>query len=360
MKILVINPGSTTTKLAVFEDQNLVFEQKLDHAADPEFQKQFSKIGDIFDQFNYRLEAISNVLKEHNIEQLDGIVGRGGMLPPVISGTYVVNDKMIDDLKNRPQANHASNLGAALALELARSFNINDKAFIVDPVTTDEIEDKFKITGIPEITRYAGWHALNQKAVARHYAKDCNKPYESLNLIVAHLGGGFSFGAHKKGKVINVYNALAGEGPMTPERSGQIPAQALIELCFSGKEKAEIKHLVAGGGGLFAHFGTKDLIDLEKRYSTMTQNEKNIIDSMFSGISRSICSLIPDFEGEKIDQILITGGVAYWKLLIENVRKDLASLCIDISVYPGEKELEALRDGAIRVLTNQEQAKEYK
>ncbi|MFA5749620.1 MAG: butyrate kinase [Candidatus Shapirobacteria bacterium] len=360
MKILVINPGSTTTKLAVFEDKNLIFEHKIDHAKDQEFQKQFSKIGNIFDQFQYRFEAILEILKEKNMDNLDAIVGRGGMLPPVTSGTYQVNEKMLDDLKNNAQANHASNLGAPIAFKLAKNFNIDDKAFIVDPVTTDEIETKHKVTGIPGIKRYAGWHALNQKAVSREYAQSIGKKYEDLNLIVAHLGGGFSFGAHKKGKTINVSNALAGEGPMSPERSGQIPAQGLIELCFSGKyTKDQIIHLIAGGGGLFAHLGTKDLIDLENKYPTLNSQDKDVVDEMIAGISRSICALIPDFEGENVDQIILTGGVVRWKLLVDKIKQDLFSLKIGISVYPGEFELEALRDGAIRVLKDEEKAKEY-
>jgi butyrate kinase len=361
MKTLVINPGSTTTKLAVYEDKELVFEKKIDHAKDDTFQKEFSKAGtNIFDQFQYRLQLISNILKEHQILKLDGIVGRGGMVPPIVSGTYQVNEKMIDDLKNRPMANHASNLGAALAFELAKQFNIENNAFIVDPVTTDEIEDKHKITGIPGIKRFAGWHALNQKAVSREYAASIGKNYEDLNLIVAHLGGGFSFGAHKKGKTINVYNALAGEGPITPERAGAIPAQGLIELCFSGtKSKEEIMHLIAGGGGLFAHLGTKDMIELENKYPTLTKENKDVVDEMIAGISRAICSLLPDFEGEKVDQILLTGGVVRWPLLVEKIKADLFPLGIGISVYPGEKELEALRDGALRILNKEELVKIY-
>ena len=360
MKILVINPGSTSTKIAVFEDKTIIFEFKIDHAKDQEFQEKFGKIGNIFDQFQYRFEAILEILKQNNINELDAVVGRGGMLPPITSGTYLINKKMLDDLKNHAQANHASNLGAPIALELAKKFNIIDKAFIVDPVTTDEIEQKHKITGIPGIKRYAGWHALNQKAVAREYAQSIGKKYEDLNLIVAHLGGGFSFGAHKKGKTINVTNALAGEGPMSPERSGQIPAQGLIDLCFSGKyNKEQIIHLIAGGGGLFAHLGTKDMIELENKYPTLNNQDKDVIDEMIAGISRSICALIPDFEGEDIDQIILTGGVVRWKLLVDKIKQDLFSLKIGISVIPGEKELEALRDGVLRILTNQEQAKNY-
>lgn len=360
MKILVINPGSTTTKIALFNNKDLIFEEKIDHAKDSAFQKNFSKTGNIFNQFEHRAKDIEKILKEKNVDQLDAVVGRGGMMSSVPSGTYQINEKMLDDLKNRPLANHASNLGAPLANKIAKTFNIENKAFIVDPVTTDEIEDKHKITGIPGIKRYAGWHALNQKAVCREYAKSINKDYKDLNLIVGHLGGGASFGAHKKGKTINVLNALSGEGPFTPERSGAIPAQGLIELCFSKKySKEELLHLVAGGGGLFAHLKTKDLIELEKKYPTLKKEEKDVVDSMIFGISRSICSLISDFEGEKIDQILLTGGVVRWKLLTETIKKNLSSLNIGISVFPGEFELEALRDGALRVLNKEDIVKQY-
>ncbi|MDD3002795.1 MAG: butyrate kinase [Candidatus Shapirobacteria bacterium] len=359
MKILVINPGSTSTKIAVFEDKEIIFELKLDHTKDREFQENFSKPGNVMDQYNYRFKCVAQALKENDITQLDAIVGRGGMLPPVTSGTYLINEKMIDDLKNRPQANHASNLGAPIAFELAKKFNIT-QSFIVDPVTTDEIELKHKVTGIPGIQRYAGWHALNQKAVSRKYAESIGKKYEDLNLIVAHLGGGFSFGAHKKGITINVTNALAGEGPMSPERSGQVPAQGLIDLCFSGKyTKEEVMNKVLGGGGLFAHLGTKDVQELEKKYDTLNKQDKDVVDEMIAGVSRSICSMIPDFEGEEIDQIILTGGVAYWKLLTDKIKQDVFATKIGVTVYPGEKELEALRDAAIRILTQEENAKEY-
>lgn len=360
MKILVINPGSTTTKLAVFEDRNLLFEFKIDHAKDADFQTRFSKPGDIFEQFEFRLNAIGQILSQKEIKQLDAVVGRGGNMPNITSGTYAVNDKMIEVLRCRPLAMHASNLGAALAFKLAKKFDAQYGSFVVDPVSSDEIEAKHKITGIPGIVRYAGWHALNQKAVSREYAASVGKKYEDLNLIVAHLGGGSSFGAHRKGRAINVINAVSGEGPMTPERSGAIPSQALIELCFSGaKTKDEILHLVNGGGGLYAHLGTKDLIDLENKYSGLNQEQKNIVDEMFAGISRAICSLVPDFEGEMVDQIILTGGAVRWPVLVEAIKRDLFALGIGIAVYPGEKELEALRDGALRVISGEEKAKTY-
>ena len=360
MKILVINPGSTSTKIAVFEDTKSIFELKLDHAKDPNFQEKFSKPGSVFDQLDFRFQALKDAIKENNIIQLDAVVGRGGTGPGIPSGTYIVNDKMIDDLKNRAQSNHASNLGAPLAKNIAKEFGIENKAFIVDPVTTDEMDEKHKITGIPEIVRYSSWHALNQKAIARQYAKDIGKKYEDLNLIVAHLGGGSSFGAHKKGRAINVVSPVSGEGPFTPERSGTVPAQNLIELCFSGKfSKEECLHYVCGGGGLFALLGTKDMMSVENEYPTYDKRKKDIVDEMIAGISRAICSLIPDFEGEKVDQVLITGGIARWKLVVNKIKEDLAATNIGVSAYPGEQELEALRDGAIRVLNNEEKAKEY-
>lgn len=360
MKILVINPGSTSTKIAIYENTETIFESKIDHAKDQSFQEKFKKSNNVFDQFEYRFECISNALSENGITQLDAIVGRGGMLPPITSGTYLINQRMVDDLKDRPAANHASNLGAPIALKLAQKYKIENSVYIVDPVTTDEIELKHKITGLPGIKRYAAWHALNQKAVSREYAKSVGKKYEELNLIVAHLGGGFSFGAHKKGKTINVINAIAGEGPMSPERSGQVPALGLIDLCFSGKfSKQEIMNQVLGSGGLFAHLGTKDVRELEEKYPTLSEQDKDVVDEMIASISRAICSLIPDFEGEEIDQILITGGVSYWKLLTDKIKQDVFATKIGVSIYPGEKELEALRDAALRIFNREESAKEY-
>lgn len=325
------------------------------------FQEKFCKPGNVLDQLDYRLNQIQKILTDNSVNQIDGVVGRGGMLPPITSGTYIVNDKMVDDLYHRPLANHASNLGAPLALSIAKKFNIPNNAYITDPVTTDEINSKYKITGILEIKRYAAWHALNQKAVSREYAASINKKYEDLNLIVAHLGGGASFGAHKKGKTVNVVNALSGEGPFTPERSGTIPAQNLIDLCFSGKYTQEqLNYLIAGGGGLFNLLKTKNVFELRQNYDTLPTETKEIIDEMITGFSRSICQLIPDLEGEKIDQIIITGGLAQWPLITDKIKHDLSHINIEVTLIPGEKELEALRDGAIRVLSNQETAKEYK
>jgi len=346
-EILCINPGSTSTKIALYKNTDEVLVNKFDHNLDNKTN------------IEHRLQLIQDYLKENNITALDAVVGRGGMLPPIPSGTYEVNKKMLDDLITRPQAQHASNLGAPLADEVAKQFNT--KAYIVDPVTTDEILPRHKITGFKEIKRYAAWHCLNQKAVSRQYALDTGTKYEDLNLLVAHLGGGSSFGAHKKGQTVNVINALSGEGPFTPERSGAIPAQNLIDLCFSNQfTKEELHKKVAGNGGLASLLGTKDVYSLRQNYDNLPSETLEILDEMIYGISRAITSLIPDFDGEKIDQILITGGLAQWPLITDKVTSLLKHLNIGISIYPGEKELEALRDAAIRVLENKEQAKEYK
>ncbi len=329
MKTLVINPGSTTTKIAIFDGDKKILENKFDHNLDNKTN------------IEHRLELIQNYLKENNINSLDAVIGRGGMLPPITSGTYEVNEKMLDDLKNRPLAIHASNLGAPLAKSISDQFKI--KAFIADPVTTDEIDPKHKITGFKEIKRYAAWHCLNHKAVGRQYATDIGKKYEDINIIIAHIGGGSSFAAHKHGQAINVINALSGEGAFTPERSGTIPAQNLIDLCFSGQfTKEELHQKVAGSGGLYDLLGTKDVYSLRQNYDKLDQNSKNILDEMIFAIARSITSLIPDFEGQKIDQIIITGGLAQWPLITDKIKKLLQHILIGISIYPGEKEMEAL------------------
>ena len=346
MNILCINPGSTTTKIAIFNDTQKILENKFDHNIDNKTT------------LNDRLELIKIYLKDNNIDKLDAVVGRGGMLPPITSGTYEINEKMLDDLINHSLAQHASNLGAPLAKNIADQFNC--KSYIADPVTTDEIDPKHKLTGFKEIKRYAAWHCLNQKAVSREYASSCGKKYEELNLIVAHIGGGSSFGAHHKGKTINVINALSGEGPFTPERSGSIPAQELIKLSFSGQFKeAELIKKVAGNGGLASLLDTKDVFGLRQNYDNLPQETKDILDEMIYGISRAICSLIPDFDGEKIDQILITGGLAQWPLITDKVANLLNHLNIGITLYPGEKEMEAMCSAALRILNNTEISKEY-
>jgi len=260
-KTLVINPGSTSTKIGVFEDENPIFIEVLRH--DSETIKKYKSI---FDQYDFRRDIILNFLKEKNIslDSFSSVVGRGGLIKPVKSGTYLVNEKMIEDLKQTKRGEHASNLGAILAYEIAKPLNI--PAFIVDPIVVDEMDDIARISGLKGIERISIFHALNQKAVARRAAKDLGKKYEDVNFIVVHLGGGISVGAHKKGRVVDVNNALNGDGPFAPERAGSLPTQDLVDLCFSGKYTfEEMKKKLAGNGGLVSLLGTNDAREVEKR-----------------------------------------------------------------------------------------------
>ncbi|MGB9750212.1 MAG: butyrate kinase [Caldisericia bacterium] len=352
-KILVINPGSTSTKIGVFEDEKPVFIEVLRH--DSETIKNYKKI---FDQYDFRRNIILNFLKEKNIsiDSLSCVVGRGGLIKPVKSGTFLVNDKMIDDLRESKRGEHASNLGAVLAYEIAKSVGI--PAFIVDPVVVDEMEDVARISGLYGIERKSIFHALNQKAVARRAARDLNKKYEEVNLIVVHLGGGISIGAHKKGKVIDVNNALNGDGPFAPERAGGLPTQDLVDLCFSGKYTfEEMKKKLAGNGGLVSHLGTNDAREVEKRIEKGDKEAKLVYEAMAYQISKTIGEMAAALRGE-IDAIVITGGIAYSKMLTDWIVERVSFLG-KVLIYPGEDEMEALNEGALRVLRKEEEAKIY-
>ncbi|MBN1374018.1 butyrate kinase [Candidatus Dojkabacteria bacterium] len=360
MRVLVINPGSTSTKLAVFDDEELFLSDKIDYSENKEFIEKYSTSTNIFDQLDDRRTDVKTFLKLNDITELDAIVGRGGMMQPVKPGTYRISHKMMEDLCERPLADHASNLGAELAYEIAKEFSIEEAAFIVDPVTADEMLDHNRFTGLPQIRRYAAWHALNQRAIARRYAADMGKKVSDINLIVAHIGGGASFGAHKKGRVVNVTNALSGEGGFTPERAGALPAQGVIELCFSGEfTKEELLKMIAGNGGLYAHTGDKHVENFSRKFDKLSQPHKDVFVAMLKSITRTICSLIPDFDGEPVDQVLITGGVANETFVMEFIRKDLSAIGLGVTVYPSELELGAMRDGALRVLRGEETALSY-
>ncbi|MGQ9844872.1 MAG: butyrate kinase [Caldisericia bacterium] len=352
-KILVINPGSTSTKIGLFEDEKPLFIEILRH--DSETIKKYKKI---FDQYDFRREIILNFLKNKNIilDSLSCVVGRGGLIKPVESGTYIVNEKMVEDLKESKRGEHASNLGAILAYEIAKPLNI--PAFIVDPVVVDEMDEVAKISGLKGIERKSIFHALNQKAVARRAAKDLGKKYEEANLIVVHLGGGISIGAHKEGKVVDVNNALNGDGPFAPERAGGLPTQDLVDLCFSGKYTLdEMKRKLAGDGGFVSHLGTNDAKEVEKRIENGDNYARLVFEAMAYQISKTIGEMAAVLKG-KIDAIVITGGIAYSKMLIELI-KERVSFLGRILIYPGEDEMEALKEGALRVLRKEEKAKIY-
>ena len=353
-KLLMINPGSTSTKIGVYEDEKEVLVETLRHSSE-----EIGKFEDIYEQFNFRKDVILNVLKEKNfdINTLDAIVGRGGLLKSIEGGTYAVNEAMLKDLKIGVQGQHASNLGGIIANEIGKTLDI--PAFIVDPVTVDEMIDVARISGLPEIERKSIFHALNQKAVAKRYAKEIGKKYEDLNLIVAHMGGGVSVGAHEAGRVIDVNNALDGEGPFSPERSGGLPVGDLVKMCFSGKYTIEdIKKKINGKGGFVAYLNTNDAKEVIDKAQAGDEKCKLIFEAMGYQVAKEIGKCAAVLKG-KVDAIILTGGIAYGKPMVSYI-KERVEFITKVVVYPGEDELLALAEGGLRVLNGQEMAKEYK
>jgi len=353
VKSLIINPGSTSTKIGVFEDEELLFDETLRHSTE-----EISQYPKIVDQKDFRKDIIINLLKEKNfdINSLDMVVGRGGMLKPIPGGTYEVNDALIKDLKEAVRGEHASNLGGILAAEIGKEAGA--RAFIVDPVVVDELCDEARISGHPEIERVSVFHALNQKAIAKRYAKEVNKNYEDLNLIVVHMGGGVSVGAHTGGRVVDVFNALDGDGAFSPERAGGLPTGGLIKLCFSGKyTQAEVTKMMVGGGGLNAYLGTNDMRDVVKAVSEGDEKAKLIMDAFVFQVAKDIGAMGAVLKG-KVDQVLVTGGIAYNADLVEMI-EERAGFVAGFTVYPGEDELLALTQGGLRVLNGEEEVKIY-
>jgi butyrate kinase len=350
---LAINPGSTSTKVAVFEGQDSILTETLRHSTE-----ELSPFKAIYDQLDFRKNVILNMLSEKNIslKSLNAVVGRGGMLKPIESGTYSVNAAMLEDLKTGVSGQHASNLGGIIANEIASPLGI--PALIVDPVVVDELEDMARVTGIPEIKRRSIFHALNQKAVAKRYAREKGLRYEDLNLIVAHMGGGISVGVHMKGRVVDVNNALDGEGPFAPERAGSLPVGDLIKLCYSGKYTLqEMMKRIVGGGGLVAHLNTNDARVAQSMANKGDKHAELVYKAMAYNVAKEIgrCSAV--LSG-KVDTIILTGGLAYSSEFIGWIRERI-SFIGHVEVYPGEDELLALAEGALRVLDKEEKAKEY-
>lgn len=352
-KLLVINPGSTSTKIGVYEAEKLVFEETLRHDVD-----ELSEFDRMIDQLKFRKDIIIDALKKNNvgIESFDAIVGRGGLLKPIEGGTYEVNEEMLKDLQEGSRGEHASNLGAILAYEIAKT--ADGRAFIVDPVVVDELQDVARISGLKEIERKSILHALNQKAVARRYAREQNVKYSDLNLIVAHLGGGISVGAHKKGRVVDVGNALDGEGAFSPERSGGLPVGDLIKLCFSGKHTLdEVKKMIKGNGGLVSYLGTNDAREVVKRIKEGDEYAELIFKAMAYQVAKDIGASAAVLKGD-VDQVIITGGIAYDDMFTGWI-KEMVSYISGVTIYPGEDELQALAEGGLRVLNNEESPKVY-
>lgn len=352
-RLLAINPGSTSTKIAVYTGEQELFEETIRHD-----QPTLRKYASVIEQYAFRKEMIMSLLEKSsvNLSKLSAVVGRGGLLDPIEGGTYSVNDKMLADLKSARNGEHASNLGAILASEIADQFNI--PAFIVDPVVVDELDDIARVSGFADIERKSIFHALNQKAVARKVAAERGQAYESSRLIVAHLGGGVTVGTHKNGRVVDVNNGLHGEGPFSPERAGTIPAGDLVSMCFSGDYYAEeIMKKIVGNGGLAGLLGTNDALEVERRIETGNERAKIVYEAMGYQIAKEIAAQAAVLSG-KIDAIIITGGLAYGKGFVQAISSRVQWIT-DVVIKPGENEMQALAEGALRVLEGSEEAKVY-
>ncbi len=353
--ILAINPGSTSTKIAVYNGHKQLFVTTLRHSSE-----EISLFAKISDQFEFRKQTILKALIENdiNLSEIAIIVGRGGLVKPIKSGVYEVNDLMINHLYEGIGGEHASNLGGIIASDLAGEIK-GCRAFIADPVVVDELESIARISGHPLFERRSIFHALNQKAIAKSYAITSNRSYESLNLIVAHLGGGVSIGAHSNGRVIDVNNALNGEGPFSPERSGTLPAYDLAKLCFSGKYTLdEVKKMITGEGGLVAHLGTNSFSEVAQKVLEGDKKYTLISDAFAYNVAKAIGSMAVVLNG-KVDAILITGGVAYDTKLMEQL-SEMVSFIAEVKIFPGEDEMSALAMNGLAVLTGTETALIYK
>ena len=351
-KILVINPGSTSTKIGVYEDETLLFDKTLRHSAED-----IAQFNSIPAQKDWRCQLVLKALREESfdINTLSAVSGRGGLLRPIRGGTYAVNDNLVNDCTIGVQGQHASNLGGIIAREIGDSLGI--PSYIVDPVVVDELSDVARYAGHPLFQRVSIFHALNQKAVAKRYAKEIGKPYESLNLIVCHMGGGVSVGAHVKGEVVDTGNALEGEGPFSPERSGTLPSGALVDLCFSGKyTEQEIRRMITGNGGLLAYTGSTDMQELMRRAATDAK-VREVIDAFHYRVAKEIGAMAAAMKGQ-VDQIILTGGIAYSKHTCEELEKR-AGFIAPFTVYAGEDELLALAQGALRVMNGEEEPMKY-
>ena len=352
IRSLIINPGSTSTKIGVFEDESLLFDETLRHTTE-----EIAQYDKIVDQIDFRKDVILNFLKEKDVDikSFDVIVGRGGLLKPIPSGTYAVTDKLVEDLKNAVGGEHASNLGGILAKEIADEIGV--PSYIVDPVVVDELSDVARLSGVPELPRVSIFHALNQKAVAKRYAKEIGKRYDLLNLIVVHMGGGVSVGAHTGGKVVDVFNALSGDGAFSPERAGAVPPGALVDLCFSGKyTQKEVKKMLIGNGGFNAYLHTNDAREVYQK-SLTDEYAKTVLDAFVYQVSKDIGAMSTVLKG-KVDQIILTGGIAHGEQVTHDISERVGFIA-PVTIYPGEDELLALAQGALRVMNGEEEARIY-
>lgn len=354
MKILVINPGSTSTKVAVYEDEKPILLRNIAHSAE-----ELAPFGNITEQQEFRRQLVLDELKMADISmEFDAVIGRGGLVKPISGGVYEINQRMLDDtLHGCVMHSHACNLGCLLAHEIAAQIP-GCRSFIADPGVVDELSPLARISGSPLMPRICIWHALNQRAIARRYARGIGKEYEDLNLIICHLGGGISVAAHEKGRAIDANNALDGEGPFSPERAGSLPAVDLIRLCFSGKyNEEELLKRIAGKAGLNAHLGTNNMREILKRIQQGDEHAQLIVDAMIYHIAKNIAAESAVLCGH-VDAILITGGMAHSDYIISRLRKRIGFLA-PVYTFPGEDEMEALALNALAVLQAKREAKIY-
>lgn len=352
MKIIVINPGSTSTKVAFYDDEKEIVKTEVNH--DVNVLKNYKNV---IEQFDLRLNAIYNWLKENNINlnEVSAIVVRGGLIRPVQSGTYVVNDSMLEDLKNCVGGEHPSNLGGLIGRAIGDKYNI--PVYTFDPVAVDEMDDVARVSGLPELPRKSQSHALSIKACIHRYAKESGIEEDKINLIVAHMGGGISIAAVRNGRIVDVNNANQ-MGPFSPERTGSLPSMGVVNLCYSGKYTFdEMKKKINGMGGMTAYLGTNDAREVQKRIQNGDKRAKLVFEAMAYQIAKEIGKMAAALMGD-VKSIVLTGGLAYSKILIEKII-DMVGFIAPVMLYPGGDEMEALRDGALRVLRNAEALKIY-
>lgn len=348
-KILAINPGSTSTKLAIYENDKELYKSNITHS-----NEELEKYPNIPDQYEMRYESIMTFLKDANIDvnELSAVVGRGGLLPPVKSGAYLVNEKMVDRLKNNPVVHHASNLGAMISYEIAKAVGIN--AYIYDSVAVDELEEIARITGISEIKRKSLVHALNMRAVAINTTKGFGKDYFNTTSIVAHLGGGISLSVHKNGKMVDIISD--DEGPFSPERAGRVPGKDLVSMCYKN-DISTMKKKLRGQGGLVSLLGTNNALEVSDRAKSGDQEAQLAFEAMAYQIAKGIGELATVVSG-KVDYIILTGGIAYNEMFTKWI-KDRVEFIAPVIISAGENELESLASGTLRVLKGEETAHIY-
>lgn len=351
--VLTINPGSTSTKLAVYQGDKVLFEETVRHT-----MQEFADFNNVQEQFDFRWQVLRRVIDAfgYDVNNLDAVVGRGGLLRPVAGGTYMVTEKMLADLKTNKYGEHASNLGAMLAKKLADTLDI--PSFIVDPVVVDEMQPIARFSGNELIARKSIFHALNHKAAGRKIAKKLGSDYEKLNFVIAHLGGGISVAAHRQGKAVDVNNALDGDGPFSPERSGSLPMNDFLEACFSGKwNKRELHDLIIGRGGMISYLGTNSMLEVEAKVKAGDEKAIQAFDAMAYQVSKEIGACSTVLHG-KIDAIILTGGLARSDLFTSKIIEQ-TNWIASVIIEPGEDELEALNSGVQRVLAGFEKEKLY-